>query len=64
MKFAHMADCHVGGWREPKLRSINDQSFVKAVDICISEKVDFVLDCYIKKFYQLIFLPLIVGTEQ
>ncbi|MEM4239623.1 MAG: exonuclease SbcCD subunit D [Candidatus Woesearchaeota archaeon] len=43
MKFAHLADVHLGGWREPKLRELNTQSFVYAVDKCISEKVDFVL---------------------
>ncbi len=43
MKFAHLADCHLGGWREPKLREANTQSFVHAIDYCIKEKVDFVL---------------------
>lgn len=43
MKFAHLADCHVGGWREPKLRDLNTLSFIRAIDICIKENVDFVL---------------------
>ncbi len=43
MKFAHLADCHVGGWREPKLRDLNTRSFINAIDICIQENVDFVL---------------------
>jgi len=43
MKFAHIADCHVGSWREPKLRESSTKAFVKAVDKCIEEKVDFVL---------------------
>jgi len=43
MKFAHIADCHVGGWREPKLKEINYRSFSKAIDEIISEKVDFLL---------------------
>lgn len=43
MKFAHLADCHIGSWREPKLREVSLQAFVKAVDKCISEKVDFAL---------------------
>ncbi len=43
MKFAHLADVHLGGWREPKLRELNTQSFVYVVNKCISEQVDFVL---------------------
>ena len=43
MKFAHLADCHLGGWKDPKLESLNLQSFVYAIDKCINEKVDFVL---------------------
>jgi len=43
MKFAHLADCHIGSWREPKLRDISTKAFIKAVDLCIDKKVDFVL---------------------
>ncbi len=43
MKFAHLSDCHVGGWREPKLREAGILAFCKAVDICIEENTDFVL---------------------
>ncbi len=43
MKFAHMADCHLGGWREPMLREAGLQCFERAVDICIEERVDFIL---------------------
>src|SRR3989338_5749824 len=43
MKFAHLADCHVGCWREPRLRDLNTLSFIRAIDICIKESVDFVL---------------------
>lgn len=45
MKFAHMSDCHLGGWRDPLLREICMQSFERALDICIDEKVDFLLIC-------------------
>lgn len=38
-----MGDCHLGGWRQPELKELNFQSFQRAVDICIKEKVDFVL---------------------
>ncbi|MFH1065334.1 MAG: DNA repair exonuclease [Nanoarchaeota archaeon] len=43
MKFAHLADCHIGGWTEPKMKQLGIDAFNKAVDTCISEKVDFVL---------------------
>ncbi len=43
MKFAHLADCHVGGWREPKLRELGNKAFSEAIALCIKEKVDFVL---------------------
>jgi hypothetical protein len=43
MKFAHLADCHLGGWRQEELQKLNFQSFQKAVDTCIKEKVDFIL---------------------
>lgn len=43
MKFAHLADCHLGSWRLPELRALNLESFKKIIDICVKEKVDFVL---------------------
>ena len=43
MKFAHMADCHLGGWQHSDLNSLNIQSFQKAISICIKEKAEFVL---------------------
>jgi len=43
MKFAHISDCHIGGWREPKLKELNLEAFVKAIETCINEKIDFVL---------------------
>ncbi len=43
MKFAHIADCHVGGWREPKLRDSSAEAFDRAIDKCIEEKIDFLL---------------------
>ena len=42
MKFTHMADCHIGSWRDPKLKTLA-HAFVKAIDISIKEKVDFIL---------------------
>jgi len=43
MKFAHIADCHIGSWRDPQLRGLSSKAFSKAVGICISKEVDFVL---------------------
>src|SRR3989344_4531807 len=43
MKFAHMGDCHLGGWRQPELMALNMRSFQFAVDTCIKEKLDFAL---------------------
>jgi len=42
-KFAHMSDCHIGAWRDEKLRDLNLQAFEKAIDLCVEEKVDFIL---------------------
>jgi len=43
MRFAHMADCHIGSWRDPKLRDASTRAFLKAVNICIEKQLDFVL---------------------
>ncbi len=43
MRFAHIADCHLGGWRQQELRDLNLASFKKIIDICISEKVEFII---------------------
>ena len=43
MKFAHLADCHIGSWRDPKLKDTSTLAFTKAIDKCIKEKVDFIL---------------------
>lgn len=43
MKFAHLADCHIGGWREPKLKELSLEVFEKAIDKCIEEYVGFVV---------------------
>jgi DNA repair protein SbcD/Mre11 len=41
-KFAHITDCHLGAWRNPKLKEINLKAFEKAISICIEVKVDFI----------------------
>jgi len=43
MRFAHLADCHIGSWRDPKLREISTKAFIKAIDSCVAGKVDFIL---------------------
>ena len=43
MKFAHLADCHIGSWRDPKLRDVNTKASIKAIDACIEQNVDFVV---------------------
>lgn len=43
VKFAHIADVHLGGWKQQPLQDLNLQSFKKAIEACINEKVDFVL---------------------
>ncbi|MBI2652068.1 exonuclease SbcCD subunit D [Candidatus Woesearchaeota archaeon] len=43
MKFAHLADCHIGSWRDPKLRDTSTNAFIKAIGKCIKENVDFIL---------------------
>jgi hypothetical protein len=43
MKFAHLGDCHLGGWAHPELRELNFRSFEYAIEKCIKEKADFVL---------------------
>ena len=43
MKFAHLGDCHLGGWRQPELKELNFKCFQTAIERCIREKVDFAL---------------------
>ena len=43
-KFAHMSDIHLGAHREPALRELERKCFAEAMDMCVREAVDFVLD--------------------
>jgi len=43
VKFAHLADIHLGSWKQEPLRDLNFKAFSNAIDMCIEEKVDFVL---------------------
>ena len=42
-KFSHITDCHLGSWRNPKLRDLNMQAFERSILISIKEQVDFIL---------------------
>jgi len=43
MKFAHIADCHIGSWRDPKLKNSSTTAFLRAANRCIEKQVDFIL---------------------
>ena len=43
VRFAHMADCHLGGWKQPELQELNLESFRRAINISIQEKVEFII---------------------
>ena len=43
VKFAHIADVHLGGWKHESMQNLNFESFKKAIDICLASKVEFVL---------------------
>lgn len=43
VKFAHISDVHLGGWKQQPLQDLNFQSFQMAVAKCIDARLDFVL---------------------
>jgi DNA repair protein SbcD/Mre11 len=43
VRFAHISDVHLGGWKQQLLQELNLKSFRMAIDICIEKKVDFIL---------------------
>ena len=43
VKFAHISDVHLGGWKQQPLQELNSKSFQMAIDICIDKRLDFVL---------------------
>ena len=43
VRFAHIADVHLGGWKQLPMQDLNFLSFRKAIEICIKERVEFVL---------------------
>jgi DNA repair exonuclease SbcCD nuclease subunit len=45
IRFAHMADVHLGAFRDDRLRELNLRAFEEALDICAGEDLDFILIC-------------------
>ncbi len=43
MRFAHLADCHIGGWREEEIKKLSIESFKAAIALCIEKGVDFII---------------------
>lgn len=43
IKFAHLADLHLGGWREKNMTKLNFLSFQKSIQIILEKKLDFVI---------------------
>ncbi len=43
MKFAHLSDCHIGSWRDPRLNEASTKAFINVMEICKKENVDFIL---------------------
>lgn len=43
MKFAHLSDVHIGGWREDQLKQLSLQTFSIAIDKCIENRVAFII---------------------
>src|SRR3989338_7530136 len=43
MKYAHLADLHLGSWKEAKMRDLSTKAFLTAIDQCIEKGVDFIL---------------------
>ena len=43
MKYAHLADLHLGSWKEEKMRELSTKAFLQAIDTCVQDKVDFIL---------------------
>ncbi len=43
VKFAHISDVHLGGWKQQPMQDLNFASFKLAIDKCIENKLNFVL---------------------
>ncbi|MBU1111612.1 MAG: metallophosphoesterase [archaeon] len=43
MKYAHIADLHLGSWRDQRMRDLSTKAFLSAVNDCVARRVDFIL---------------------
>jgi exonuclease SbcD len=43
IKFAHISDCHLGGWRKDTLNRIGCQAFSQMIEKILEEEIDFVI---------------------
>jgi exonuclease SbcD len=43
VRFAHIADVHLGGWKQQPMQDLNFESFKNTIDICLNSKLEFVL---------------------
>lgn len=43
IRFAHLADCHLGAFRDEVLKEMNIRAFESAMDRCVKEEVDFII---------------------
>jgi hypothetical protein len=43
VRFAHISDVHLGGWKQKPMQDLNFESFQNAVEVCIRSKLDFIL---------------------
>ena len=43
MKYAHLADLHLGAWKEDKMRDISAKAFLTAIKDCLNKEIDFIL---------------------
>ncbi len=43
MRFIHLADCHLGGWRDDKMKALNLASFSRVIEDILKNPPDFVI---------------------
>jgi DNA repair exonuclease SbcCD nuclease subunit len=43
VRFAHISDVHLGGWKQKEMQELNFASFEQAVEKCLNSNLDFIL---------------------